>query len=52
VGFVRALAYHEDAADPIAAATGTFMIGTKGTSVAQRANRPPRTPEDAGGGAP
>ena len=26
VAFVRALAYHEDLADPIAAAAGTFMI--------------------------
>ena len=52
VGFVRALAYHDDPADPIAAATGTFMIGTKGTSVAQRANRTPPSPEGTGGGAP
>jgi uncharacterized protein (TIGR00369 family) len=52
VGFVRALAYHDDPGDPIAAATGTFMIGTKGTSVAQRANRAPRVPEGTGGGTP
>jgi len=41
VGFVRALAYHDDAADPIASAAGTFMIGTKGRSVAQRSKRAP-----------
>jgi len=28
VGFVRAVAYHDDEADPIAAASGTFMLGT------------------------
>lgn len=37
VGFVRALAYHDDPADPIASAAATFMIGTKGRSVAERA---------------
>lgn len=30
VAFVRAVAYHEDPADPIAAASGTFMITHKG----------------------
>ncbi len=49
VGFVRALAYHEDPADPIAAAAATFMIGTRGTSVAQRAT-PPRSAETEHGG--
>lgn len=52
VGFVRALAYHDDATDPIAAATGTFMIGTRGTSVAQRAAKPATPPEGTGGGVP
>ena len=36
VGFVRAVAYHEDPSDPIASAAATFMIGTAGRSVAQR----------------
>jgi uncharacterized protein (TIGR00369 family) len=30
VGFTRAVAYHDDPADPIAHSVGTFMIGTKG----------------------
>ncbi len=30
VAFVRAFAYHTDKADPIAAASGTFMLATKG----------------------
>ena len=30
VAFTRAFAHHGDAADPIAAAAGTFMLGTKG----------------------
>lgn len=30
VAFTRAFAHHGDARDPIAAATGTFMLGTKG----------------------
>ena len=29
VAFTRAVAYHEDEADPIATSMGTFMIGTK-----------------------
>jgi uncharacterized protein (TIGR00369 family) len=29
VAFVRAMAFHDDEADPIAAAAGTFMIGTR-----------------------
>jgi uncharacterized protein (TIGR00369 family) len=29
VAFTRAVAYHDDAADPIASAVGTFMLGTK-----------------------
>ncbi len=32
VAFVRAFAYHSDKADPIAAASGTFMLATKGQS--------------------
>lgn len=35
VAFTRAFAHHGDAKDPIAAAAGTFMLGTKGP-----ANRP------------
>jgi uncharacterized protein (TIGR00369 family) len=35
VAFTRAFAHHGDAKDPIAAAAGTFMLGTKG-----QANRP------------
>ena len=37
VAFVRALAYHDDPADPIASATGTFMISTAGAQVVERA---------------
>jgi uncharacterized protein (TIGR00369 family) len=33
VAFVRAQAYHQDPADPIAAAAGTFMIFDEGPSV-------------------
>jgi uncharacterized protein (TIGR00369 family) len=29
VAFTRAVAYHDDEADPIASAAGTFMLGTK-----------------------
>lgn len=29
VAFTRAVAYHDDEADPIASAVGTFMLGTK-----------------------
>jgi acyl-coenzyme A thioesterase PaaI-like protein len=29
VAFTRAVAYHDDEADPIATSMGTFMIGTK-----------------------
>jgi uncharacterized protein (TIGR00369 family) len=35
VAFTRAFAHHGDPKDPIAAAAGTFMLGTKG-----QANRP------------
>jgi uncharacterized protein (TIGR00369 family) len=35
VAFTRAFAHHGDVKDPIAAAAGTFMLGTKG-----QANRP------------
>ncbi len=31
VAFVRGLAYHDDVADPVASATGSFMLGTSGT---------------------
>ncbi len=37
VAFVRALAYHDDVADPIASAAGTFMISTPGAAVVERA---------------
>ncbi|MBX7097577.1 MAG: PaaI family thioesterase [Myxococcaceae bacterium] len=37
VAFVRALAYHDDANDPIAAAAGTFMLSTPGVAATQRA---------------
>lgn len=43
VGFVRAFAYHEDPTDPIASAAATFMIGTKGHSVAEQRTTPPAT---------
>ena len=36
VAFTRAFAHHGDPKDPIAAAAGTFMLGTKG-----QATRPP-----------
>ena len=29
VAFVRGVAYHDDEDDPIASATGTFMLGTR-----------------------
>lgn len=32
VAFTRALAFHEDESDPIASASGTFMLSTKGAS--------------------
>lgn len=31
VAFVRGAAYHDDEADPIASASATFMLGTKGS---------------------
>ena len=37
VAFVRAVAYHEGPGDPIATATATFMLSTKGKSVHERA---------------
>lgn len=40
VAFVRAFAFQDDESDPIAAATGTFMIGT---------HIPPNTPSMASG---
>lgn len=40
VAFVRAFAHHGDKADPIAAASGTFMLATKGQSrVSQAADQ-------------
>jgi uncharacterized protein (TIGR00369 family) len=36
VAFTRAFAHHGDAKDPIAAAAGTFMLGTKGAPVRSR----------------
>ena len=41
VAFVRAVAYHQDPAAPIASASATFMISTSGRSVvaAERASR-------------
>lgn len=43
VAFTRAFAHHGDAKDPIAAATGTFMLGTKG-----QATRPSMTSQMIG----
>lgn len=41
VAFVRALAYHDDAADPIAAAAGTFMVFDESRSpIAEAMKRP------------
>ena len=39
VAFVRGAAYHESEADPIATATGTFMVGTS-SGRAKRAEGP------------
>ena len=39
VAFVRALAFHDSPADPIAAASGTFMISTRGRAVPDESNR-------------
>ena len=36
VAFVRALAFHDNPDDPIAAAAGTFMISTRGKAVTDR----------------
>jgi uncharacterized protein (TIGR00369 family) len=36
VAFVRAVAYHDDENDAIAAATGTFMLSTRGASAGAR----------------
>ncbi len=36
VAFTRAIAFHEDASDPIASAAGTFMLATKGDTVMRR----------------
>jgi uncharacterized protein (TIGR00369 family) len=37
VAFVRAVAYHDDPANPIASSVGTFMLQTAGMSVIDRA---------------
>lgn len=37
VAFVRAVAYHDDPSDPIAAMAATYMLATKGRSIADRA---------------
>jgi uncharacterized protein (TIGR00369 family) len=40
VAFTRAVAFHDDEADPIATSMGTFMIGTKpGTASVKRATK-------------
>lgn len=36
VAFTRAVAYHDDEADPIATSMGTFMIGTKAGGPAKK----------------
>lgn len=36
VAFIRAIAYHDDENDPIAAAAGTFMFSGKGRSVVEQ----------------
>jgi len=36
VAFVRALAFHDDEADPIAGAVGTFMLGTRAGAGGER----------------
>lgn len=33
IAFARGIAYHDDESDPIACATGTFAIGTKGAPI-------------------
>ncbi len=40
VAFTRAFAHHGDAKDPIAAAAGTFMLGTKGEVMRPQMTRP------------
>lgn len=37
VAFVRGVAYHDDPSDPIAAMSATYMLSTKGRSIADRA---------------
>jgi uncharacterized protein (TIGR00369 family) len=39
VAFVRGLAYHDTTDDPIAAASATFMLSTKGKAVVPRGTR-------------
>jgi acyl-coenzyme A thioesterase PaaI-like protein len=41
VAFTRAVAYHDDEADPIASAVGTFMLATKTGGAAARASGTP-----------
>lgn len=36
VAFVRAVAFHDDEADPVATGTSTFMLSTKGRSVTEQ----------------
>ena len=40
VAFVRAMAFHDDLSDPIAAASGTFMISTQGGAVTGKKGAP------------
>ena len=47
VAFTRAVAHHGDRSDPIAAASGTFMLATKGTPRVQE----PLVRDDRGRGA-
>jgi uncharacterized protein (TIGR00369 family) len=39
VAFVRAIAYHDDPAEPIASAAGTFMVSTPGSTVMEKPRR-------------
>jgi uncharacterized protein (TIGR00369 family) len=40
VAFVRAIAYHDDEARPIATSAGTFMIGTRATGTTGAGGKP------------
>jgi len=48
VAFVRAVAYHDRADDPIASAAGSFMVSTPGRSVMQRLADDERAPDGSG----